>query len=106
MIDNGISLVGSADWSFETESSLNSTHNPTLFNVSYEKEELKVYYGTLDASGSGISLKLTVDVTMNKTTGGVHLDCTFCHIDIDKLILAIHGARYLMQLLTHIISYV
>ena len=53
-------------------------------------------HGTVDVSGSGISLKMTVDVTMNKTSGGIHLNCSYCSVGIDHLSVKFHGgARYM-----------
>ena len=53
-------------------------------------------HGTVDVSGRGISLKMTVDMTMNKSSGGIHLNCSYCSVGIDHLSVTFHGgARYI-----------
>jgi lipopolysaccharide-binding protein len=74
LADYGISVSLSADWSYRQE-------QWPHFEDS----------GTVDISGSGISLKMTVDITMNKTSGGIHLNCSYCSIGIGDLSVTFHG---------------
>jgi lipopolysaccharide-binding protein len=74
LTDYGISVSLSADWSYRQE-------QWPHFEDS----------GTVDVSGGGISLKMTVDVTMNKTSGGIHLNCSYCSIGIGDLSVTFHG---------------
>jgi hypothetical protein len=97
LADDGISLALSADWSYYSfyGAPMNSSANgPNVKD-----------HGTVDVSGSGISLKMTVDVTMNKTSGGIHLNCSYCSVGIDHLSVKFHGgARYMRRSLSPSLS--
>ncbi|CAI8033026.1 Bactericidal permeability-increasing protein [Geodia barretti] len=72
LVDNGISLALSADWSYDT------VYGAPM-NTSASGPNVKGH-GTVDVSGRGISLKMTVDMTMNKSSGGIHLNCSYCSV--------------------------
>jgi hypothetical protein len=89
LVDNGISLALSADWSYDT------VYGAPM-NTSASGPNVKDHHGTVDVSGRGISLKMTVDMTMNKSSGGIHLNCSYCSVGIDHLSVKFHGgARYI-----------
>ena len=101
LTDNGISLAMSPDWSYEQQnwyelcqfqfcgmSFIWRLHYPQIY---YFRPHFKEH-GSVDFSGSG-NLKVTLDVTMNKTSGGIHLNFSYCSIDISDFSIDFHGGK-------------
>jgi hypothetical protein len=98
LVDNGISLALSADWSYDT------VYGAPM-NTSASGPNVKDHHGTVDVSGRGISLKMTVDMTMNKSSGGIHLNCSYCSVGIDHLSVKFHGgASWFLNIVSSVVE--
>jgi lipopolysaccharide-binding protein len=88
LTDDGVSISMHADWAWKDQ------------DWPYLSDS-----GSADASAEGINLSVAVDITRNMSSGGFHLNTSFCSIEIDNLNIDFHGgASWLYNLFSSIIE--